>query len=239
MKKFKVLFTLFVAMAVLSACSNDGDDYDGYYVGMGTLQKESMQYSISFDNGHDYELADSAMLVYKNIRTPGQRVIASFNYVGSGRQNTRIALTDIYSVLTKDFIARPETADEYNKLGNDAIRLQDAWIAGGFLNISFSVMMSNYTSQPHLINVVRTDELDANGYRILELRHNLNGNLPHFWSGTAYASFIIPDADKQVKGYALSYQYGEHETRIIKVDNTDENTKVLKTTDTERVAACR
>lgn len=219
MKKFFSFIAFAAILLAFTSCLDDDGGNDYYNVGMGTLQKSDKMYSIAFDGeGGTYAVPDSSLIVYRKLQKPGQRVIAMFNVISDGRSERAIRLRDIFAVLTKGFADAPDNQAENEALGNDLANVGEAWIAGGCLNVKFSVPTSNYTLKPHLVNAYDTGTEDSEGYRIIEFRHHLNGNTPSYWSAYDYVSFTLPDAADASKKYVLRYQYSRNEQRVIKVD---------------------
>lgn len=221
MKRFFPLVAFIAMLLTLTACIDDNNN-DYYNVGMGTLQKNNRQYNIVFDGDKSaYAIPDSTLIAYRNLRKPGQRVIAMYNIISEGRgENQRaIRLRDIFEVLTKGFVPAPTDEAASKALGQDITSVSEAWIAGGCINIKFSVPTCSYTVKPHLINAYDTGLNDSDGNRIIEFRHHLNGNSPQYWSAYSYASFMLPKDESNPKSYVLRFQYSQNEKRVINVEN--------------------
>lgn len=221
MKKIFPLWAFVAMMCTFTACLNDDND-EYFSMAMGTLLKENQQYYIDFDgNTGSYNVPDSSVIVLRKLQKPGQRVIAMYNVISSGgRESARgsIKLRDIFAVLTKPFDACPTTPEEDKKLGNDVVSVSDAWIAGGCLNVKFSVPMGYEEKNPHKLSAFDSGLVDEEGYKIIDFRHNLNGNGKVYWSAFDYVAFTLPEYDVKPKGYKLRFQYSENEKRTIKVN---------------------
>lgn len=200
MKCKHLLLVLLTCIVGLASC-NDDDDIP-LYVGMGTVERLDQQYAIRFDSGEALTVADSTLLVYCGAQRPGQRVIASFQYLEGDRRPQSIYLVELLRVLTKDFFPEPSEA-ESDSLGNDPAAVDDVWIAGGHLNIQFRMPVTPYGGRTHYANVVRYNETDANGYVRLEFRHNQNGDGRQALA-TSYISLPLGDV-ADAPGLTLSY----------------------------------
>lgn len=220
MKRFLPLVAFIAMLLTLTACIEDNNN-DYYNVAMGTLQKTNRQYNIVFDGETDiYAIPDSTMIAYRNLRKPGQRVIAMYNVISEGRGGGKaISLRDIFEVLTKDFVPAPTDESASKALGEDVTSVSEAWIAGGCLNVKFSMLTSGYSVKPHLINAYDTGLNDSDGNRIIEFRHHLNGNSPQYWSAFSYASFKLPKQEDRAQSYVLRFQYNKNEKRVVNVEN--------------------
>lgn len=221
MKKIFPFIAILAIVLTFTACLDD-EAGDYFSMGMGTLQKDSKQYYIEFDGkGGTYDVPDSTVIVARKLQKPGQRVIAMYNVINDGgREGVRgsISLRDIFAVLTKPFSDRPTTPEEDKALGNDMASVSEAWIAGGCLNVKFSVPTGYEADKPHIFSVFDSSMVDEEGYKIIDFRHNLNGNDKTFWSAFDYIAFTLPAYDVQPKGYKLRFQYTENEKRTIKVN---------------------
>ncbi len=192
-----------IMACVMAFTSCDDDDYTPLYVGMGTVDRQEKQYSIHFDSGEDLAVADSALLLYCGAQSPGQRVIATFQFLDDDRRQQTIYLVDLYRVLTKRFFPEPTEA-ESDSLGNDPVAIDDVWIAGGHLNIQFRMPVTPYSGIAHYANVIRHEGTDAEGYVQLEFRHNQNGDGRQS-SATGYISLPLEDV-ADAPGLTVSYR---------------------------------
>lgn len=204
------------ALLLLTACNmEDTDSYNlqpplGYRGEMGTLLKQKETYHIAFDNGQVRTLADSSLLDKRGLHTPGIRVIALYN-MWTDVEHT--VFYDIQAVLTKSFLFRPSQAQS-DSIGHDPMEVSLAWLSGNYLNIAYRVYGVG-GKRPHLITAVWTDETTENGYAIIEIRHNYNGNnssnRPDNLAETAYASFCLPTGTDGTESYAVRFtDWGGH-----------------------------
>lgn len=225
LKSFLIL-VLMGCTAWFTSC-NDSDDTVTFWTGLGTVQKQDGVMSIDFDGGRQLNVADSLLLVLHKAQTPGQRVIATFRYADEGRTPNTIYLADVYRVLTKPFFSQP-TAAERDSLGNDPVVLSGAWIGGGHLNLKFRLQTSYGGLRPHFINLIDEGVTDDDGYTVLQLVHNQNGD-PQELRSTGYASFPIGNAAATVKGYRIRYKTGPltEQTVTVTFDDTEETPAAL------------
>lgn len=198
---------------------NDDEPSIPTYVGMGTLQKSADVYSIAFDGASTCLVPDSSLLVYKKLQQPGKRVIALYNYLSDRRDDKTIFLQDIVGVLTKPLAAKPASPQEDQALGTDVLRIERAWMGGGYINVKFYYLSDPVSDKPHYINAFDTGEVDKDGCRILEMRHNANGHQPIYVSPISYVSFADPvSGDNGRTRYKIRYQYDSLKMQTVEVD---------------------
>ena len=222
-----ILFAAFSAMFAFVSCDNDDDDTH-VYVAMGTVEKSGQNYSIRYDYDGDkaFAVTDSVMLVVNKCNAPGQRVITEFYQAGTSRNDSdAITLISVYKVLTKPIFKFPTPA-EADSLGHDPISLDDAWVAGGYLNLQYSVASGFYGNTPHFINLTEnTAELTSEGLLQLQLVHNEKGDSRDMMR-VGYASFPLPKDIEGLKGFAINYTpyTGSPSTREVKLtDSSHDN----------------
>lgn len=91
-------------------------------------------------------------------------------------------------------------------------------MGGGFLNVKFYYLTDLVNDKPHFINAFDTGEVDKDGYRIIEMRHNANGHRAEYISNGSYVSFAMDggeNADLKVK---VRYQYDNKRKASVEVD---------------------
>lgn len=217
MKKLLSSFILFAMLFVLSSC-NDDEPRIPTYLGMGTLQKTTDVYSIDFDGASSCWVPDSSLLVYKKLQQPGKRVIAMYSFISDRRGEKSIALHDIVGVLTKPLAEKPATPQDEAKLGNDVLRIEKAWMGGGFLNVKFYYLTDLVNNNPHFINAFDTGEVDKDGFRIIEMRHNANGHQAEYISNGSYVSFAMKGGENTNSKIKVRYQYDNKRKYSVEVD---------------------
>lgn len=217
------------ALLLLAACH--ADDTDSYYLqpplgykgDMGTLLKQRDTYRIAFDNGQVRTLSDSSILDKRGLHTSGIRVIALYN-TWTTVESTEIY--DIQAVPTQPFLSHPTQAQS-DSIGNDPMEISLVWLSGGYLNVAYRVYGVG-GKNPHLITAVWTGEKTENGYALIEIRHNYNGNdssnRPDNLAETAYASFTLPTGTDGTENYAVRFTDWERRTQTFAV--TGDTTQV-------------
>ena len=218
MKKIFASIMLIASMFAFASCNDDDQPRVPTYIGMGTLDKPADQYTLAIDGGSTCVIPDSSLLVYNKVNQPGKRVIALFSYVSDRREEKVIYLQDVKGVLTKPLAAKPTSPQEDQELGNNRIRIDRAWMGGGFLNVKFYYLSDGMSGNPHYINAYDTGEIDKDGDRIIEMRHNANGHQPVYVSYASYVSFSMPGLEDAKTNFKLRYRYNDKELRIIDVD---------------------
>ena len=209
--KMKMLFVLplFLFIAAFVSC-NDDYDHATYYAGMGTVLKQGKDYAIDFDNSRTMTLADSSLLVATKSQTPGQRVIVSFTY-DEGRLPNTIFPIDVVRVLTKPFFPIP-TLEQSDSIGNDPIKLVEAWVGGAHLNVKYAYYTSAYGGRAHFINAIDLNRKDDKGYVSLEFRHNDNND---YRNRVAYGYVSFPLSEEYLRGNGFNIKYKDFNGREI------------------------
>ena len=218
MKKIFASLMLIASLFAFSSCNDDDQPRVPTYIGMGTLDKIADQYTIAFDGASTCTVADSSLLVYNKLNQPGKRLIALYSYISDRVDDNTIYLQDVKSVLTKDLAVKPATPEDDKKLGNDPLRVDRAWLGGGFLNVKFRYFTDAMSGNPHFINAYDTGVTDKDGNRIIEMRHNAYSHQPIYVSYSSYVSFALPGYEEGKTTYSLRYRYNEKEYVTIEVD---------------------
>lgn len=106
----------------------------------------------------------------------GQRAIMYFNplYDNFHGYDVAVKVEELLPVLTKG--VEELTEENEAEYGDDPVRITDAWIGGGFMNLVF--VQTVPASKPHRVSLVMdtTDEEEQDGYVHLEYRYNTYGD---------------------------------------------------------------
>lgn len=179
MRKVIALFSIISAIAFTSCSDDDGYSLDKYWVSMATIDNPSNDsyYFLNLDNGEKLWTAANAIPWYKP--KTGQRIFANYTLLsdGNGSYDHDIKLNGAYEVLTKPIITLTEANQD--SIGNDPLRVIDAWVGSDYLNIEFEYPGYNKT---HMVNLVKSDLFDNTGDAVnLEFRQNGFGDQSVYW----------------------------------------------------------
>lgn len=160
-----------ILLAIPSCDDNNGRSLGDIYISIATVVPEGDNaYSFLLDNGKRLWPAAG------NVRytpTYNQRVFLNYTILWDSPGTTYdydIKVNDIWNILTKQAIEL--NAENQDSIGNDPVRIQDIWVGGDYLNVSF---LFNYGGvKPHLVNLVENtlSEETSPGAIDLEFRHN-------------------------------------------------------------------
>lgn len=210
MKKIILLLGLVSAFAFTSCDDNDGYSLDNYWIGMATVDKisdSSNDFYLILDNGDKLWPAATNLPLYNP--KDGQRVVANYTILsdGNNRYDHDIKLNDVYQVLTKPVMEL--TQANADSIGNDPLRVIDAWVGSDYLNIEFEYPGYN---KRHMVNLVYSDLFDNGGDAVnLQFRQNGYGDEKRYW----YRGIVSFDLTKLKK---------EGQTSVkLKVSSTDQN----------------
>lgn len=180
----------------LGACSTDsGKGLDTRYRNfLGKVEARDGD----IGNGFDIRLDDGTWLEIDNSQSvtgikDGDRVVFTYTLVGEadpvdGNKRFIAVLNHYYKVLGKEPVLQSFIDEDYqhrqDSIGNDPIRVDDAWFGGEYLNIWFSVARRRSTNELHFINLV-ADNVEWDG-EVLDvyLRHNGYEDVPSAGSGS-------------------------------------------------------
>lgn len=172
----KTLHFIGILILVFSTVFISCDDKAKYSLGdfrieLATVQPEGENaYTLILDNGERLWPAAADVRYSPNYN---QRVFLNYTILSDAKNgyDHYIKVNDIWNILTKQAIE----LNEQNKdsIGNDVVKINDMWIGGDYLNVSF---MFNYGGvKPHAINLVHNmlKETPSEQNTIeLEFRHN-------------------------------------------------------------------
>lgn len=205
MKKFK--FALLAAIAVLPLLQSCNKEVESVYWLIASVQPlESNDFYIKLDNGKKAYPGDRNRIGAYEAKE-GQRAIVYYQ-----RQDKLVEgydynfkLYGLEDILTK--APRTITTEEELKtIGDDPIDIQPMGLSGGYLDIQFGAYIAS--GSKHELNLIRNlvnpeeadADADAEGYTLVEFRHNANGSLASNNYQPGYVSFLLGDLDPAVTG---------------------------------------
>ena len=176
MKKIGLAGILLMIL-VLTSCDKDERSYsDNFWVTLATVRQASSTsiFSLQLDNGLLVWPIENRVPDF--MASSGQRVMINYTLLSdsvSGPQKREIRLNSIGDVMTKQVI-RMTTANK-DSIGNDPLDIDEIWIGGNYLNVSF---FSNGEKIKQAINLVYNTTIAANadGKTHFELHQNNNGD---------------------------------------------------------------
>ena len=134
--------------------------------------------------------------------------------VGGAENEYDIRLHGIGYVLTKEIVPSSTlTEADAAKLVEDPIRLEQAWISGGYLNVYIMFPVKIGSTTAHMINLVEVEDDNAEEYAF-SLRHTASGetlteeNAALYQLGGAYVSFPLSSYIKEDSAkIAITYKW--------------------------------
>ncbi|HNY06184.1 MAG TPA: NigD-like C-terminal domain-containing protein [Candidatus Egerieousia sp.] len=209
--KILSLAVMLVAGIIFTGCSwNDNNNDGGNNLALVTIRvnTDKSVWGLTDDNKKIY-FNPSSTVLSKYTAVAGQRAIVYFNILSAAVSgyDYNAQVTAIEDVLTKNVTA--VSTAEQDTLGTDGIKIVNAWIAGGFLNMQVQMYYSG-TAQ-HLISLEdnQYNPLDAEqktDYVCLELRHNARKDGRQTGTlATGYVCFRLSDYDPDNQGKSGIY----------------------------------
>lgn len=233
MKKLIYLMLLAVAIPFIQSCNTSSDIADTTV--LATVRTETGSkygFSCILDNYKTMQVSN-LRANYKAVN--GDRVLLycdiDQNAYGSGYDYT-VDIHQVMKVITTNVQTLSPGAED--NFGKDGLKVTNAWVAGGYLNLEFQVYLNNHAAancEISLIdNQVNGNKNDgSNSYFELELRNKSNLNMEENHT-TAYgiACFRLRDFDPEKEGLTgikltytkLGSKDNEKETFLAKI-NTD------------------
>lgn len=188
MKKTVLTISILVIGILLIMPSCDDNSRSPYlHINIATVIPEGEnEYSLLLDNGTRLKP------VYSDVRyeaKENQRVLLNYTILwdNKGGYNYDIKVNDIWNILTKQAIEL--TVENADSIGNDPVKVNDVWVGGDYLNVSFRF---NYGGvRPHMLNLVQnTLSSEATPDMIdLEFRHNAYNSM----GSRLYEGFVCFD----------------------------------------------
>lgn len=166
----KYSLLIIAVISVLSSCDDNSRSLGSFQINLATVVSESDRaFYLLLDNGTKLWPA-AADISYKPENN--QRVFVNYTILSDkiGEYDNYIKINDMWNILTKEAIEL--NATNADSIGNDPIKINDIWVGGDYLNVSF---MFNYGGiRPHAINLVKNtlEQEEDNETIELEFRHN-------------------------------------------------------------------
>ena len=225
MKNFKLLGVTFLVCAAsfFQSC----DDNDGYSIGdiaidyVTTHVNSNGVMTFTGDRWGSIWPAASAIVGLKPV--DGQRAVLSFNPLYDNYQGYDVAvkIEGLYPVLTKQ--VEELNASTETDYGDDPVRITDAWIAGGHMNIIFHQRVPK--NGPHRVSLVQNTEkeYDEDGYIHLEYRYKTNGDTLSNVVIRSTVSYDLKALDlKDKKGIKMRINSAVNGERELQFDSTNQ-----------------
>ncbi len=217
MKKIQAIVTATLLTLVMVSCLDNTDDM---YATMETTEtdfatvilpgSDAVEATIENDNGQHAYLVNPEILKEHDANYEGQRILHKSVGVTSpnptSSKSPYIRIIALQKILTKGIdILKTDEEDEYGHNGIHPIGYR--W-SSKHLTFQFQIRTSGGS---HRISLVMSegDEVDAEGYLTLDLRHHAGDNQPVSLSQPTYVSFCITDvpgfAEGTLKGFRIRY----------------------------------
>ena len=168
-----IALILIAMLAFTTSCDNSGHSLNTFRIDIATVQPVGQNsFTLLLDNGKLLWPAASAVRYFPR---ENQRVIVNYTILSDrhGEFDHLIRINDIWNVLTKQVIEL--TAENADSIGNDPVRINQMWVGGDFLNVSFVFNWGGV--RPHAINLVKNTTISQVSDVIhLEFRHNSFGS---------------------------------------------------------------
>lgn len=210
---FKLTLLLLIFSVALTSCNDDGEDLGKRIVRYGVIVGDNSKYNIKCDDGTILNV--SVNLVPQIEVKNGDRLIVNYTPLGpvpeGDRNEQYVRVNMLYSVLSKGPVAESfilaDSPKRNDSIGNDPIRLLDAWFGGEYLNINFETERRPYSEVAHFINLVHDDTYTASDSVMVTLRHNGYDDIPAAGKETFSAfgrvsfkiSSLIPEGKESIK----------------------------------------
>lgn len=166
----KYSLLIIAALSVFSSCDDNSRSLGSFQINLATVVSETDKtFYLLLDNGSKLWPA-ATDIIYKPENN--QRVFVNYTILSDriGEYDNYVKINDMWDILTKEVIEL--NVANADSIGNDPIKINDIWIGGDYLNVSF---MFNYGGiRPHAINLIKnTLDHDEDSESIeLEFRHN-------------------------------------------------------------------
>ncbi len=190
----KKLFAIVLAVLSIAACKKD-DTIMYQYTAFGDVSGNT----IFTDNGVKFNITKVDGADGYNAH---ERIVFQCNVLKEiSKTEYNIELLAWTRVSKKDCIMSGEITDD-DALGHDPIRLDNAWVAGNYLNMEIAVTFLRNSETKHIVNLVLDQDASDDETLCFVLRHNGNGESVGPGSsltfndvalGRAYFSFPVTD----------------------------------------------
>jgi hypothetical protein len=204
--KILSLAVMLLAGTIFTGCSwNDNNNDSGSNIALVTINvnTDKSVWGLTDENKKVYFNPSSSVLA-KYTAVTGQRAIIYFNVLSTAMSgyDYNAQITAIEDILTKNVTVVTTAAQD--TLGTDGIKIVNAWIAGGYLNMQ--VQMYYGGTVQHFISLEDNQynpipaEQNAD-YVCLELRHNArNDSRQSGTLATGYVCFKLANYDPNSQG---------------------------------------
>ncbi|MGL5683229.1 MAG: hypothetical protein ACRDDZ_09330 [Marinifilaceae bacterium] len=185
------LWTWLIALAFLLAinisftsCKNDDKEY---YEAYGMVSKKSgSNYDIVLDVDKTLKLTRTT--VHPSRLRDSMRVVVAYEVEEDLGETLQARVLAMDTILTKPILNYDDVKQD--SIGYDAIRVTEAWIAHGFINVQFIYTGAYYPRERHMINLLKKTADD--GKIALQFRHNAYNDIKEV-THKGHASFKIAD----------------------------------------------
>lgn len=225
MKKFRLfgVTILLGLVALFQSC----DDNDGYSIGDIGVDYVTIHvagngnYSFTGDTWGTMWPGAPSFIGISPVE--GQRALLYFNPLYDDFQGYDVAIKveNIYPILTKQ--VEELTSENNAEYGDDPVRVTDAWVAGGYMNLIFHQIIPN--QKPHRVSlVVNTQkEYEDDGYVHLEYRYNTYGDTLSNRVSRSTVSYNLNTIDlKDKKGIKMRINSAVNGERILTFDSNNQ-----------------
>lgn len=207
MRKFRIFYLLVLFALVFASCKKDEDTQ--YYQVLGTLSKTQDSTILVSDDDERLLVNNSGSLSNLNNN---DRLIAYFSMADVQKPQGIDYVVDIYNytkVLFKPVVELTEA--NADSIGNDELRVRDAWVAKDFLNVNFEYYGN---TSLHYINLVVPEQTQVSDTVQLELRHNDNNDAQSYLMN-GFVSFDLRSLkDASADSVVLHVKAKEYSSRI-------------------------
>ena len=204
-----------VVMAGVSSCDwDDGYSLDKFYLSYATMTGTPRDYDMILDNGAKAEIVASDVYFSDHIRVEGLRVLANYTVLddrnnAEGTKDYLVKLNFVDTLLCKQPVYASQIVEE--EIGDDPIRVNEAWFGGKYLNIAFT-FFHEAKGVKHFLNLVVNDaHPDADEDNVyVEFRHNAYGE-ERFREAGGVVSFdltsLVPEGKNSVTVHLSHVDY--------------------------------
>ena len=222
MKKFNLFGVAFLLgmVALFQSC----DDNDGYSIGDIGVDYVTMHVNgnkeLTFTGDEWGTMWPGAPAVIGVAPVDGQRALLFFNPLYDDFQGYDVAIKveNLYPILTKK--VEELTAENNVEYGDDPVRITDAWVAGGYMNLIFHQRVPS--KGPHRVSLVENTmkDYEDDGYIHLEYRYNTYGDTLRNEIIRSTVSYNLNSLDmKNKKGIKMRIRSAVNGERELKFDS--------------------
>ena len=191
------MLTWIIALACLLAINisltSCKDDHKEYYEAYGMVSKKSdSSYDVVLDVDKTIKVTGTS--VHPSRLRDSMRVVVAYEVEEDLGETIQARILAMDTILTKPILNYDDVKQD--SIGYDAIRITDAWIAQGFINVQFIYKGSYYPRQLHMINMLK--KTSDEGVSSLEFRHNAYNDYEEV-TRKGHASFKIADTFKDME----------------------------------------